>query len=166
MTEGQRIAEQLRAAYSGPAWHGPSLMEALAGVTSGEASSRPIAGAHSIWEIVRHLTTGYRVVRSRLAGDRADVGDEEDWPVVEEPTEAGWREDLAVLKDLHETLVSAVGEVREERLELPVVANYSSTYRTLHGHVQHVLYHAGQIVLLRRAQESGPRSLEAPPSRV
>ena len=34
MTEIERILDQLKRAYEGDAWHGPSVREALAGVTA------------------------------------------------------------------------------------------------------------------------------------
>jgi hypothetical protein len=43
-----------------------------------------------------------------------------------------------------------VGEP-DERLDAPILPGFSSRYVSLHGAVQHNLYHAGQIALLRRA---------------
>ena len=58
MKESERIAEQLRRAWEGEAWHGPPLKEILAGVTAQQAAARPVGGAHAIWEIVLHITRG------------------------------------------------------------------------------------------------------------
>ncbi|MCI0697307.1 hypothetical protein L0337_35545 [candidate division KSB1 bacterium] len=54
MEEIKRIADQLKRAHEGEAWHGPSLRELLAGVTSEMAASKTLARAHNIWEIVLH----------------------------------------------------------------------------------------------------------------
>ena len=67
--EPKRLEEQLRRAHEGEAWHGPSLLEALAGVSAEQAAARPIAGAHSIWELVLHLGSDYSLVLRRLSGD-------------------------------------------------------------------------------------------------
>ena len=45
MRETERIAEQLRRAYDGDAWYGPSVRSALEGVDAGLATSRPVPGA-------------------------------------------------------------------------------------------------------------------------
>ena len=58
MKESERIADPLRRAWEGEAWHGPPLKEILAGVTAAQAAARPAAAAHSIWEIVHHITRG------------------------------------------------------------------------------------------------------------
>ena len=46
----------VRVSFDGEAWHGPSLHEALDGCTADEARAHPVAGAHSVWELVRHVT--------------------------------------------------------------------------------------------------------------
>jgi hypothetical protein len=42
MSEIGRIVEQLRQGHEGEGWHGPSVGEALAGVTAAGAARRPI----------------------------------------------------------------------------------------------------------------------------
>jgi len=61
MTEIERILDQLKRAYEGNAWHGPSVREALNGVTPEQAAAHPLSGAHSIWEFAHR-----RHERSRL----------------------------------------------------------------------------------------------------
>ena len=66
--EARRIATQLTRSVRGPAWHGPSLKTALAGVTARQATLRPIPQAHSIWEIAGHAAAWIRIVRLRIEG--------------------------------------------------------------------------------------------------
>ncbi len=65
--ETRRLEEQLKRALEGEAWHGPSVLESLAGVTAEEAAAHPIPGAHSIWELVLHLTSDYGLVLRRAS---------------------------------------------------------------------------------------------------
>jgi len=65
MSQARSFADQLERAFRGGAWHGPAVAEALAGVDAARAAARPLAGAHSIWEIVRHLTVWYDAPRRR-----------------------------------------------------------------------------------------------------
>ena len=65
-TELERLDEQLRCAFEGGSWHGPSVREALDGVTAEDAWRHPIAGAHSIWELVLHLSGTYSLILRRL----------------------------------------------------------------------------------------------------
>ena len=72
--EIERIETQLRLSFEGPAWHGPSVLEALEGVSAEDAAEHPIEGAHSIWELVLHLIGTYRLVLRRLRVTEADNG--------------------------------------------------------------------------------------------
>ena len=71
MSELTRIEDQLRRSFEGEAWHGPATLELLAEVVPEEAQTRPIPGAHSIWELVLHLGGAYRLVLRRLQGNSA-----------------------------------------------------------------------------------------------
>src|SRR5260370_16079902 len=63
MTEIERILDQLRRAYEGEAWHGPSVLEVVAGATAGQAHARAFANAHSNWELVHHIAVCDNVCR-------------------------------------------------------------------------------------------------------
>jgi uncharacterized damage-inducible protein DinB len=150
--EVERIETQLRLSFEGAAWHGPSVLEALEGVTAEAADAHPIAGAHSIWELVLHICAGYRLVLRRLAGDDRQLTSEEDWPAVGVPTAAAWLAALRDLRELNGELRRAVLKFDPERLDEPLVAQPPYTaYTQFIGMTQHDLYHAGQIVLLKRA---------------
>jgi len=64
-----RLEAQLQRSFEGGAWHGPALLQVLGRFTSDEAFARPIAGAHSVWEIVLHLIGTYHFVLRRLNCD-------------------------------------------------------------------------------------------------
>ena len=150
-TELERIEEQLRRSFEGEAWHGPSLREALDGVTADEASQHPIAGAHSIWELVLHLAGTYSLVLRRLNGDATDLAPDDDWPTVDLPTPAKWAAALDVLRSLNQQLRGAVRTFNKDGLDQLMGNRRYSAYTQFIGLTQHDLYHAGQIVLLRRA---------------
>lgn len=150
MSEVDRICRQMKRATEGEAWHGPSLLEILDGVTARAAAAKPIPNAHSIWEIVLHLVGTQDLVLARLQGVPKTLSPEEDWPTVVEPTEEAWQEAVEKLKQGEERLRERIASFPDERLNEPLVARGSSAYDNFHGHVQHNLYHAGQIVLLKK----------------
>lgn len=152
MSEVERIADQLKRASEGAAWHGPDLAWLLEDLTAEQVAARPIAGAHSIWELALHIAAWEEIARRRLGGDQAqDIADEENWPVVRDASEAAWRETLAKLEATNKNLREAVLAFGDARLDEAVVEGGSSAYVTVHGAVQHTLYHAGQIALLKKA---------------
>src|ERR1051326_7730679 len=155
MTEVERILDKMRRAYEGNAWHGPSVKETLVGITAAQAHARPIANAHSIWELVRHIAVWEDVGRRRLEGDRAEIeiSSTEDWPASDYTSEAAWEQAKAALDRGHQALVEAISRVPESRLNEPILEGKSTVYVTLHGVIQHDLYHAGQIAMLKRAMK-------------
>src|SRR5262245_48369665 len=150
-TELSRLEEQLRRAREGEAWHGPSVLEVLDGVSAEQAAAHPIAGAHSIWELVLHLCTDYSLVLRRLDGDGRQLAQSEDWPAIPEPSAENWSDCIRALKQMNEELRRAVKSFPAERLDQPLVPESPYTaYTQFIGVTQHHLYHAGQIALLKR----------------
>jgi uncharacterized damage-inducible protein DinB len=147
----ERIDEQLRLSFEGDAWHGPSVFQALEGLGADAACAHPIAGAHSVWELVLHLGGTYGLVLRRLKGDGRQLTPEEDWPAVVSPTEERWREAVRGLRELNDELRRGVRAFAAGRLDAPLVAEAPYTaYTQFIGVTQHNLYHAGQMVLLRK----------------
>ena len=155
MTEIERISDQFRRAFDGNAWHGPSILALLEGVTASQAAARPIPSAHSIWQLVNHIGAWERACLRRLNGDPAQLADEEDWPAVGDTSEVAWEKTKQELVAGHQQLLQKIAELDDGRLDQPIIndpsTTYSSVYVTLHGGVQHDLYHAGQIALLKKA---------------
>ncbi len=154
MAETNRIVQLMKAAFNGRAWHGPALQEILASVNAAQAAAKPIANAHSIWELVLHITAWQKIVRRRLAGEEVfDVPEEEDWPPVKDTSAAAWKNALQELQQQHKNLCEATVRLQDADLSKMVRSSDGdhSFYVMLHGVIQHDLYHAGQIVLLRKA---------------
>src|SRR5436309_2518902 len=92
-------------------------------------------------------------VRRRLEGDRAQISlaSPEDWPPVDDQSETAWEQARAALDRGHRELRDAIARVPESRLDEPILESMSTVYVTLHGIIQHDLYHAGQISMLKKA---------------
>jgi uncharacterized damage-inducible protein DinB len=159
MTEVDRIIDQLQRAFDGDAWYGPSVSDALDGVDARLAMHRPIAEGHTIAEIVRHVTTWTREITRRLRSGVAQDLEEGDWQDVQVTNDDEWMAMLDALDAAQDDLVGQmkgltdadlermIGDVRDRALGSGI-----SRYVMLHGLVQHHIYHAGQISLLRKAQ--------------
>ena len=156
MSETARIADQLRRAFHGDAWHGDSLLEILDGIVAAQAAARPLKHAHTIWELVLHITAWDAAVRRRLAGETVDLSDEQSFPSVMDPSEGAWRRAVENAKRVHNELIEAVVAFPDDRLSekvpgKPGEPDSYNFYYMLHGAAQHELYHAGQIALLKKA---------------
>jgi uncharacterized damage-inducible protein DinB len=155
MPEVSRILDQLHRSYEGPCWHGPALREILAGVSYETAAQRPIPGAHTIWELVLHITVWISIPTRRIEGvGIPNLPPDQDWPATPEPSESGWRQALDQLAQAQRGLEEAVRQLPDDRLREKVLGDVPySIYTMLHGVVQHNLYHAGQIALLKKAAQ-------------
>lgn len=152
MSEIQRIVDQMDRAFDGDAWHGPPLRPMLDGLSAADASKHPIPGAHSIWEIVHHITAWNSIMRDELGGASAQITPEVDWPAVWDASELEWQRAVQKLIDARSRLRQAAEQLGDEQLdERPSKRTSNSRYVMLHGIVQHDLYHAGQIAVLKKA---------------
>ena len=156
-TEAARIADQLRRAFNGNAWHGPALLELLKEVNAATAAAKPVANVHSIWELVLHIAVWDRVACRRLAGEKCQPTGDANFPSIPKPTAAAWRKAVAETKRSHEAFVKIVAALPDSRLRDRVPGKRYDFYHMLHGLAQHELYHAGQIAILRK-QVLGVRS--------
>ena len=157
MNEIRAIADQLARAHDGDAWYGDPTMTVLRGVTAEQASRRPIPRAHTIWEIVLHMTNWHHEVVRRLRTRVAREPEAGDWPAPPAATEEAWRDALERLQAAHRELIAeverfpadALGEIVGEARDAPLGSGVSY-YVLLHGIVQHNLAHTAQISLLKK----------------
>ena len=156
MSATARLADQIRRAFEGHAWHGDSVLKLLSDVNARKAVAHPIKNAHSIWELVLHITAWDDAVRRRTGGTAVRVTAKQNFPPVEDRGESAWRKAVENLKHTHNQLVKAVAAFPDSRLEERVpgkTSSYYDFYYMFSGIVQHELYHAGQIALLKKAQK-------------
>lgn len=149
-TETGRIADQLRRAFYGEAWHGPAVMELLEDVKAATAASKPLQNVHSIWELVLHTEAWDGAGLVRLSGKVCQLKGTDNFPVAPKATEAAWKKAIASAKRTHDRLVTTVAALPDSRLRDRVPGKRYDFYHLLHGIAQHELYHAGQIAILKK----------------
>jgi hypothetical protein len=177
MKEVRRVAELIASVDHGDPWHGSSTRGVLEGVTARDAAERPIPNAHTIWEIVLHMTAWTREVRRRAIGGAPGMPEEGDWPEAPGtsgpagsdgaaqrqgptpvPNEGAWASCIADLAAAHAALVAALegfpGAKLDETVGLrrDLATGTGTTYGAmLYGIALHDAYHSGQIALLKKA---------------
>jgi len=155
MTQSALLADQIRRAFDGEAWHGDSVLEILNGVDAKTAAARPINNAHSIWELVLHITTWDEATITRAGGKAFMPTDEQNFPPVKDTSETAWKKAVDRLIETHSKLIETVVNFPDSRLHDQVPGKTGAHYDFYYlfsGIVQHELYHAGQIALLKKAQ--------------
>jgi uncharacterized damage-inducible protein DinB len=164
MSESGSIGRIFEETIAGSPWHGPSLAAVLDGIDSIQAARRPIEGAHSIWEIVLHVTGWTREVARRLEGGEPAMPGCGDWPEPGPAEDAPWKADKADLEAAHGELLAALTRFAPSRLDERLGAERDAPLGTgvsfremILGVLQHDAYHAGQIALLKKARDAGRR---------
>ena len=157
MTERDRLLDQLEREIGGQPWHGPALLNILEGISAEQAARKPSPDAHSIWEILIHMTGWKQEVARRAQGHAAAEPAEGDWPAIGEVSESRWSAARKQHLNAQRTLVELVRGLSDAQLDTRVQGDKAAfigagiTVRaTLYGILQHDVYHSGQIALLKR----------------
>lgn len=151
------IARLLRESYAGPAWHGPSLRQSIRGLDAATAAWRPAPGRNSAWELVVHCAYARHRVLGRL--DRGLAGRfprpmrRDWWPELAGADADAWAEDVALLESYQDRLLDAVATMPESRLKARRAGKTITLGAECAGVALHDVYHAGQIVLVRKLRE-------------
>ena len=150
--EKNRLRAQFRHNFSGPAWHGPSLMEVLEKVPAEHRLNRIDEQGNTIADLVAHITAWRVFAIKKLEGDdNYDVDAQMNFPDLTNLDEGRWLALLADLKVSQERLLTLLQEIPDNKLMEIVPGREYSFYFLLHGIVQHDLYHAGQMMLLNKS---------------
>lgn len=137
-------------------WHGSALADLVTDVTAPQAAERAIPGAHTIWELVLHVTAWTEIARERLIGSaNADPTPEEDWPPVRDTSADAWRAALERLKEAHRELAADVAKLGDSDLIGRVPGKDHAVLTMVHGIIEHAAYHGGQIAILKKVVGAG-----------
>ncbi len=150
MTHGQLLSDELRRAVRGAAWHGPAVLELIAGVDVEEAVQHPIPTAHSIWELVLHITSWSNIALRRINGGQTEPFENEDWPVITDFSAAAWDHARAALSESYERLSEVVLGLTAETMLVDAPQSDRSVASMVNGVAQHAAYHGGQIAILTK----------------
>ena len=152
MTRVEWLAKHIERTVSGPLWHGPVLDDLLGDVTAEQAAAKPVAHAHSIWELVLHMAAWAEISRARLDGRAlGEPPDEVNFPPVRDGSAAAWDAARERLRESYRNLAARVRQLDESTIEMrPNGLPYTVSFM-LHGVVEHGTYHGGQIALLKKA---------------
>jgi len=150
MTETERILDQYERALDGEAWHGDNVWKTLAAVEPEQAFLRILPETHTIWELVAHMTFWECQVTRRMLG-RPDLPEAGlNFPPIPAATAENWQLVLEQFRHSNEEFRAMLKAVQESQLDQPLSSPEKSVYVELHGVIQHHLYHAGQIAILRK----------------
>ncbi|HKD85284.1 MAG TPA: DinB family protein [Terriglobales bacterium] len=150
MSAIQRILNHYDDALSGEPWHGDAIWQVLDGISAHQAAARPIPDFHTIWEIVMHMTFWEGVATQRLAGRRAGLVEELNFPAMPALTEENWRRTLDEFRASNRAFREAFARLDPAKLDELTAAGKRTFYGEAHGILEHHIYHIGQIAMLKK----------------
>ena len=144
------LLDLLDEAFDHPAWHGPTLLGSLRGVTEAQAARRPGRGRHNIWEIAVHAAYWKCTVARRLTGETGGAFPLKgsNWFTRPAPRRR-WKDDVALLVEMHRRLRAVVAATPASALNRQVKRGHTAAF-TIRGIAAPDLYHAGQTQRLKK----------------
>ncbi|HEX5625032.1 MAG TPA: DUF1572 domain-containing protein [Saprospiraceae bacterium] len=150
MNPSQQIAKHFRDVHFGGNWTSVHLKAVLSDVDWKQATT-PVYDFNTIATLVNH--TGYYVkalidvlqgkalvAKDQYSFKHPPIQSEEDWKSMQDKVWAN-----------AEQAATLIGELPEARLwENFADEKYGNYYRNIHGMIEHLHYHLGQIVLIRK----------------
>ena len=151
-----RIIDLLNTTYEGEeAWHGPSLAEVMRDVTPDMASLRISPNTHSIAELLFHMTSWRIFCVKKMQGDEQfDILTPEKnfGQLPEKIDDFEWEALQMELSLSQEELINELDKRDEDEFLEDIVPGRDYTYYDLlHGIINHDIYHAGQVQILKKA---------------
>lgn len=154
MSEVERIVSHYDGVLAGNAWHGDPIWPMLESISAREAAARPVAGVHTIWELVMHMIFWEDVAAKRLTGLRAGLVEELNFPAMPPATEENWRKTLDEFRASNRKFRDNLAKLEPAQLNEMTAAGKRTFCGEAHGVIEHHVYHLGQIAILRKAQLS------------
>jgi uncharacterized damage-inducible protein DinB len=158
MTRTNKLSKELNNSIFGDPWHGASAVAILNGISVHQAIQRPITSAHSIIELILHLTAWTEEILRRFNGNNPSEPQMGDWPSPENYSDEYWTSVKQNLYDATNKLISAIQGFPEEMLDKIIGRERNISLGTgfsfeglIMGLVQHNAYHLGQISLLKKS---------------
>jgi hypothetical protein len=145
-TPAQNLIAAVEAACRKGSWHGPTLHAAVRGVDARAALWRPGKGRHNIWELAIHTAYWKFAARRKLLRDRQlkFPFPGSNWFPVTRGTEREWTATRRLLDAQHRLLITYLRDAAGE------IVRDAARSRLVFGVALHDVYHAGQIVLLKK----------------
>jgi uncharacterized damage-inducible protein DinB len=153
-----QIAKHFRDAHFGGNWTSVNLKDTLAGITWQQATTK-VYSFNTIATLVYHMNYYVDAIIKVLQGGPLDAHDKYSFDLPPIKSEEDWQQLLNKTWADVETFASLVEQLPEEKLgEIFTDEKYGTYYRNLHGVIEHMHYHLGQIVLIKKIIMRGDKN--------
>jgi hypothetical protein len=145
-----QIAKHFRDVHFGGNWTSVNLKEQLADVSWEQATTK-LYSFNTIAVLVYHMNYYVSAVLKVLQGGPLDASDKYSFDPPPVQSAADWESLLNKTWTEAEHFASLIEQLPEHKLwEDFSEKKYGNYYRNLHGIIEHIHYHLGQIVLIKK----------------
>ena len=145
-----QIAKHFRDVHFGGNWTASNLKDTLKDVSWQQATT-PVHSFNTIAALVYHTNYFVSAVLKVLQGEPLDAHDKYSFDCPPINSQDDWEELLDKTWADAEAFANLVEHLPEHKLgEAFTDEKYGSYYRNIHGIIEHIHYHLGQIVLIKK----------------
>lgn len=150
-----QIAKHLRDVHFGGNWTTSNLKDTLQDVTWQEASTQ-VYDFNTIAALVYHMHYYVHAVLKVLQGNLLEAHDKFSFDHPPIQSEADWQNLLATVWEDAEAFAARIEQLPDSKLDEDFTdKKYGNYFRNLHGIIEHLHYHLGQVVLLKKLVRLG-----------
>ncbi len=143
------IAQHIIDVHTGDNWTDVNIKNTLQDISLQEAVTVTNSSANTIAALLHHITFYNEVVLERLKGNIPFISVSNGFDVPVLNNERDWMELKEGNIQSAQNLAEAVKRFPEEKIFEPILPDFSTVYKTLHGLIEHTHYHLGQIVIIK-----------------
>ena len=159
MNQAAQIARHLREVHFGENWTSSNLKDSLEGINWQQANTT-VYSFNTIAGLVYHMNYFVSAVLHVLKGGPLDAKDKYSFDLPPICSEDDWQKLLDKTWSDAEEFASLIELLPESKLwEDFADKKYGSYYRNLQGIIEHIHYHLGQIVLIKKILLTGDELL-------
>jgi hypothetical protein len=150
MSVSKQLAQHLRDVHFGKNWSWSNLKDALDGLSWQEAQVS-VQGLNSIAMLTCHITYYVKVIYKVLEGGPLEGNDKDSFMLPDIKEQSDWNALQEKIWQQAELTASAIEKLDDVQLDaLFSEAKYGTYFRNIAGMIEHMHYHLGQIVLIRK----------------
>lgn len=156
MRLAKQLAKHLRDIHFGGNWTVSCIQEHLKDVTWEEANTK-VFGLNTIATLTVHTTYYVRALLDVLEGKPLNAKDADSFILPPIQSQQEWDQLLQQAWDRAEAAAKLIEQLPDSRLLEPFTAEkYGTYYRNIQGNIEHMHYHLGQIVLIKKLLKQHP----------
>jgi hypothetical protein len=150
-----QIAKQFREVYFGGNWTSVNLKDSLTDISWQQATSQ-VYSFNTIAALVYHINYYVSAVLKVLQGEPLNASDKFSFDLPPVLCDQDWENLMNKTWTDAENFASLVEKLPENTLWEDFSENkYGNYYRNIHGVIEHIHYHLGQIVLIKKMLTQG-----------